>query len=393
MRIPILSEIGNSDEKKGAFGLKELRNAIGLAEDKELEMYMATPGGSVAMADIMLSEILEKKKEGYTVTAILGGEVASAGSYLMLAADKIKAYPQVRVMIHNAWGEIEGNQHEIQAYMERLKSIDNTMASLYASKTGKTAEEMLAYMQEEKWFTAQEALAIGLIDEIIPMTPKAMDVAEVYASWRKPATVHIDVDTTQANTLIEQFKDLFNQSKTEMGKFKNQLNAVLAKVGIKAEVKAMDITLEDGNILRVDSETEDLIGKTAVVIDSEGNESAAPDGSHTDSNGRVITTEGGVVTSVTEPTEDASAKIAALEAELADATAALQTALATIEAQAKATTTTPAAGVRTAAPRAAGAPASKAADQLDLAGAYASAKGISRAEAEQIIARNAAKKK
>jgi ATP-dependent Clp endopeptidase proteolytic subunit ClpP len=202
---------------KGRFGLTELRHALDSADDKELELYMATPGGSVAIADTMLSELLEKKKEGYSVSAILAGEVASAGSYLMLGADKIKAYPHVRVMIHNAWGEIEGNQHELQAYVERLKSIDNTMAGLYAQKTGKTADEMLAYMAEEKWFTADEALAIGLIDEIIPMTPKAMDAAEVYASWRKHEAVHIEVDTTQANTLVEQLKELFNQSKSHNG--------------------------------------------------------------------------------------------------------------------------------------------------------------------------------
>jgi ATP-dependent Clp protease, protease subunit len=375
MRIPILTEIG-----EWGFGMAKLDEMLQMMsdDDKSIELYVASPGGDVSEADKIYSKLLELGANGYTITAILAGEVASAASYLIMAASNISAYAHARLMIHNSWTWAEGNQHDLKEMTAHLEAIDNSMAAIYSSRSGLGTDEVLELMKNTTWMSAEDAKAKGFIDTVIEMKAAAMDVRKIAANWKK-----------------EQAKEDLEQTITNkiMGKFQNMVNAALKAAGIKAEIKAMDITLEDGNILRVDSETEDLVGKTAVLIDSEGNESTPPDGSHTDADGRVITTAEGVVTEVAEPAEDEAtaalnARIAALEADLADATTALATATQAIEAQAKATTTQPAAKQRTAAAVAkVGAQKGKS-DSFDIVGAYAASKGITRADAEAQIKRN-----
>jgi ATP-dependent Clp protease, protease subunit len=337
MRIPILTEIG-----EWGFGMAKLDEMLAMMsdDDKSIELYVASPGGDVSEADKIYSKLLELGANGYTITAVLAGEVASAASYLIMAASNISAYAHARLMIHNSWTWAEGNQHDLKEMTAHLEAIDNSMAAIYSSRSGLGTDEVLELMKNTTWMSAEDAKAKGFIDTVIEMKAASMDVRKIAASWKKEPAKE-DLEQTITNKI--------------MGKFQNMVNAALKAAGIKAEIKAMDIALEDGNILRVDSETEDLVGKTAVLIDSEGNESTPPDGSHTDADGRVITTAEGVVTEVAEPAEDEAlaslkAELAEKDKELEDAKAALATATQAIEAMAKATTTQPAAKQRTAAP-------------------------------------------
>lgn len=98
-------------------------------------------------------------------TVILGGVVASAGSYISMAFDKIVAQDISSFMIHNAQGFMFGDGDAMAKEAEELKKIDKHIANIYAKKTGKTEKEILNMMKNETWLYGQEIVDSGFAEE------------------------------------------------------------------------------------------------------------------------------------------------------------------------------------------------------------------------------------
>ena len=102
-----------------------------------------------------------------TKTAIIDGVAMSAASYILMAFDKIVAKPNALLMLHNPLVEhCEGNAKEIAKVVSTLNDLTEIYVDAYASRTGKSPEDIQEILDAETYFTAQEALDIGLIDEI-----------------------------------------------------------------------------------------------------------------------------------------------------------------------------------------------------------------------------------
>ncbi|MEK9955132.1 MAG: ATP-dependent Clp protease proteolytic subunit, partial [Pelagibacteraceae bacterium] len=104
------------------------------------------------------------------VTTIVTGFAASMGSLLSLAADKGRrfAMPQAKIMIHQPL--LMGYQGratdcEIQA-REILKMRDHII-NLYCEHTGRGYDEIKKAIDRDNWFTSEEALDFGLLDQVI----------------------------------------------------------------------------------------------------------------------------------------------------------------------------------------------------------------------------------
>lgn len=111
------------------------------------------------------------------VTVHLVGMTASSATILAMGARRIVMSRGASMLIHNcslfvsSWGM--KNKEEVDEEIDRLKAthgtletLDRVMAEIYAARTGKSIEEMAALMAENRWLNADEALALGLIDEI-----------------------------------------------------------------------------------------------------------------------------------------------------------------------------------------------------------------------------------
>lgn len=111
------------------------------------------------------------------VTVHLVGMTASSATVLAMGARRIVMSRGASMLIHNcslfvsSWGM--KNKEEVDEEIDRLKAthgtletLDGVMAEIYAARTGKSIEEMAALMTENRWINAEEALALGLIDEI-----------------------------------------------------------------------------------------------------------------------------------------------------------------------------------------------------------------------------------
>lgn len=131
---------------------------------RDVTLRVSSPGGSVGDAVDIFNAV---KRYAGKVVAEVDSLAASAASFLILAADEVRAAKNSRLMIHKAMTMTFGNVHDHSKSIEMLSKGDDTIATMYADKTGKEVGEVLQDMEGEKWFTAQEAKDYGLVDSVI----------------------------------------------------------------------------------------------------------------------------------------------------------------------------------------------------------------------------------
>lgn len=101
------------------------------------------------------------------VTTVIESIAASAASFIAVGAGgKVVARPNAEVMIHKAWTMLAGNADDIDKTKADLARQDVKIAGIYAGKAGGELDDWLGRMSAETWYTAQEALDAGLIDEV-----------------------------------------------------------------------------------------------------------------------------------------------------------------------------------------------------------------------------------
>jgi len=100
------------------------------------------------------------------VTTYIDGIAASAASFIAMAGDTIKIARNATMMVHDAATLAWGNEADMIACAKLLGKLSDNIADMYAEQTGGTVEQWRAVMREETWFTGQEALKAGLVDEI-----------------------------------------------------------------------------------------------------------------------------------------------------------------------------------------------------------------------------------
>lgn len=137
--------------------------ALKAMNGRDVTMRVSSPGGSVWDAIDMYNAL-----ERYTgkVTAQIDSLAASAASFLVLAADEVRAARNSMVMIHQAMTMTYGNVDDHSKSIEILGKADSILVDMYEKKTKKTKNEIQSAMAAETWFTAKEALEFGLIDAI-----------------------------------------------------------------------------------------------------------------------------------------------------------------------------------------------------------------------------------
>lgn len=100
------------------------------------------------------------------VTVEVTGTAASAASVICMGADKVVMDVGSTMMIHEASTLAYGNKSDIKKVLNALETIDASLVDIYVDKSGMTAEEINALLVGETWLTADEAVGMGLADEV-----------------------------------------------------------------------------------------------------------------------------------------------------------------------------------------------------------------------------------
>src|SRR5689334_13414764 len=135
-------------------------------DSADIWLYINSPGGSVtaglAIYDTMQFVACE-------VATVCMGMAASMGQFLLTAGAPGKRFtlPNARVMMHQPLAGLRGQASDIAIQAEQLSFTKRRMAELTAHHTGQELSKIQADSERDRWFTAEEAVAYGLVDKMI----------------------------------------------------------------------------------------------------------------------------------------------------------------------------------------------------------------------------------
>lgn len=160
----------------------------------KITVFINSPGGEVWDGLAIHTALAESKAH---VTTFVTGLAASAASYIAMAGDTIKTARNAMWMLHDASGGVWGNSTSMRAQADLLDKITENIADMYAMQAGGTRDEWFAkLLNQEHWYTGQEALTAGLADEMtdpdededMPMDRLSLAVFNYSGRPKPPAT-------------------------------------------------------------------------------------------------------------------------------------------------------------------------------------------------------------
>ncbi|MCL4110253.1 UNVERIFIED_CONTAM: hypothetical protein GTU68_030637 [Idotea baltica] len=133
---------------------------------RDIQMFINSPGGSV-IAGMGIYDTMQYVSPD--VGTICTGLAASMGAVLLTAGTKGKrtCLPHARVMIHQPSGGMQGQFSDMEISYNLIKDLRQELYDILAKHSGKTFEDIEKDSDRDKWMTAAEAKAYGLVDEVL----------------------------------------------------------------------------------------------------------------------------------------------------------------------------------------------------------------------------------
>jgi len=141
------------------------------SDKSDITMHIDSPGGSVksglSMVDVM-------NYISCDIRTVNTGMAASMGSILLGAGTKGKrsSLKFSRTMLHQSSGGAVGNIQDAQITMKEWEKLNNTLFGLLGEYCGKDPEQVKLDASRDLWLDSEEALAYGIIDEIVKTKKK-----------------------------------------------------------------------------------------------------------------------------------------------------------------------------------------------------------------------------
>ncbi|HOB97163.1 MAG TPA: ATP-dependent Clp endopeptidase proteolytic subunit ClpP [Verrucomicrobiota bacterium] len=144
---------------------------------KDIHLYIHSPGGSVtaglAIYDTM--QFLTCDVNTYCI-----GQAASMGAVLLGAGTKGKRYalPNARIMIHQPWGGVQGQATDISIQAKEILRLKDRLNEILAHHCGQSIESIARDTDRDRFMSADEAKAYGLVDEVVKSRKEIPSLAE-----------------------------------------------------------------------------------------------------------------------------------------------------------------------------------------------------------------------
>jgi ATP-dependent Clp protease protease subunit len=138
--------------------------------DKDISLYINSPGGVVS-AGMAIYDTMQFIKPDVSTLCI--GQAASMGAFLLAAGQKGKRFvlPNSRVMIHQPLGGFQGQASDIEIHAKEILYLKERLNGLLAEHTGQPIETLQKDTDRDNFLGAEEAVAYGLVDEVLSKRP------------------------------------------------------------------------------------------------------------------------------------------------------------------------------------------------------------------------------
>jgi ATP-dependent Clp protease protease subunit len=323
-KLNIEGYIGELDAKsqfagEKNFSLKHLNTFLNNLDSEvtDIEFTVNSGGGSVFEGWDIRTALLNSNKTLHSIGENIVGSIATV-IYMAAKVENRSIVKGTDFFIHHPYwlpGESEPiRANELLALGKDLKEEQDKLLNFYAKESKATAEQLSPLMAKETNLTSEQAVELGFAGKVI-------DSVDFVSYHKYKLAAFIDIKdksnkkqkTNMEQSILDKANKLFkNMKRIATGKFYDM------------EITATNEAGDSVNLF-IESETEDLTGKDAYIIDAEGNQTTAANGKYVDADGKTISVVDGKVSEVVakatdntdEPSlEDLKALVAAKEAEL-----------------------------------------------------------------------------
>lgn len=217
VQILLYGEIGFQNIEKGKIHSNEfIEEFQSIPKDRKILIRMNSIGGSF-LDGLAIGKAIQERGN---VECHVDGCCASAATIPAFCCERVTASDGAFFLLHNSRGDAEGKTAEnLRNLAKQLEDKDRVMAEVYARKTGRSMDEIFEIMRKAERLSAQEALQLGLVDEIIPVT----------AQSKTKISAKLIMDNTKKEDTAQE------QKENPTAEIQAKLDAEIAK---KAEVEA-----------------------------------------------------------------------------------------------------------------------------------------------------------
>ena len=134
--------------------------------DKDIHLYINSPGGDITALFAIYDTLKYIKPD---VSTFCFGQAASAAAVLLSAGAHGKrfALPHARILLHQPFGGVEGQASDIELQAREILRMRDLLNHMLSADTGQTVEKIAKDTERDFVMTADEAVAYGVIDEVI----------------------------------------------------------------------------------------------------------------------------------------------------------------------------------------------------------------------------------
>ncbi len=132
----------------------------------DVSLYINSPGGSVS-AGLAIYDTMRLIPNDVSTLAL--GLAGSMAQFLLCAGSPGKRFslPHAQILMHQGSAGFGGTAADVEIYAAQLERTSELMLSLTAEHTGQPLERVRADSMRDRWFTPEEALDYGMIDQIV----------------------------------------------------------------------------------------------------------------------------------------------------------------------------------------------------------------------------------
>lgn len=209
-----------SDDETSAVSFRDSLTELGDVE--EIDLRINSGGGDVFEAVAIYNMIKRHKAK---VTAHIDGLAASAASVIAMAADRVVMPANSMLMIHNAWSIFMGDHVAMKKFAEDLEKINESVKRSYLDKNENLdVTELTALMDAETWLSADEALEMGLADEVITAVQVAASITKDQLARYENAPSALKEEPEEPKSFEEILKQVEDNFLKKIEEIENKIN-------------------------------------------------------------------------------------------------------------------------------------------------------------------------